>query len=92
MARARNFARHSPRIDVRRAAALVDSEGREISVTVLDVSSGGFRMHLEDVVKIGEFVTLRVDRGEEFPAQIAWALGSEAGGVFAEPVDCEQFR
>ena len=40
-----------------------------------------------EMLKIGEFVTVRADRGTEFSAQIRWALGDEAGGVFLTPVD-----
>src|SRR5438270_5868539 len=79
--------KRSPRIDVRRPAVLVDSDGGEHHVTILDVSSGGFRLEVPEIPKIGEFVTVRVERGAEFPAQIRWALGSEAGGVFLAPVD-----
>jgi len=37
--------------------------------------------------RIGEFVTLQVDRGDAFEAQIRWVLGIEAGGVFLTPID-----
>jgi hypothetical protein len=80
-------AKRAPRIDVQRPAVLVDSDGREAGVLILDVSSGGFRLQVEEDLKIGEFVTLRVERGQEFPAQIRWALGNEAGGVFLANVD-----
>ena len=80
-------AKRAPRIDVQRPAVIVDSEGRESGVLILDVSSGGFRLQVEEVLRIGEFVTLRVERGQEFPAQVRWALGNEAGGVFLADVD-----
>lgn len=87
MDRMSGHAKRAPRIDVQRPAVLVDSDGRETGVLILDVSSGGFRLQVEDDLKIGEFVTLRVERGQEFPAQIRWALGNEAGGVFLANVD-----
>jgi hypothetical protein len=74
--------KRAPRIDLRRPAVLVDSDGSECSVVILDVSSGGFRLEVSEAPRIGEFVTLRVEHGEEFPAQIRWALGDQAGGVF----------
>ena len=37
--------------------------------------------------RIGEHVTLRTDGGQNFPAQIRWALNNEAGGVFLTQVD-----
>ena len=87
MNRRTGHAKRAPRIDVQRPAVLVDSEGRESGVLILDVSSGGFRLQVEEDLRIGEFVSLRVERGHEFPAQIRWALGNEAGGVFLANVD-----
>lgn len=65
---------------------LVLSDGSEQAVRITDVSSGGFRLHSADTLPIGEHVFLRVPRYGDFPAQIRWALGSDAGGVFLEPV------
>lgn len=76
-----------PRVSVAHAATLVMSDGSEHSVTVTDVSSGGFRLKTEDTIPIGEHVRLRVPRYGDFPGQIRWALGSEAGGVFLEPIE-----
>ncbi len=53
---------------------------------VLDISSGGFRLEVTEAPHVGDLVRLRVERGEEFPAEIRWALGKEAGGVFLAPV------
>ncbi len=75
------------RIAVTHDATLVMSDGSEHSVTITDVSSGGFHLRTDDTLPIGEHVFLRVDRYGDFPAQIRWALGTEAGGVFLEPVD-----
>ena len=63
------------------------SDGSEHSVTITDVSSGGFRLATHDTVPIGEHVFLRVARYGDFPAQIRWSLGLEAGGVFLHPVE-----
>jgi hypothetical protein len=87
MARVRDFSKRAPRVDVRRTAVLVDSDGGEAGVVILDVSSGGFRLKVEELPRIGEMVTLRVDKSEEYAAQIRWALGDEAGGVFLTPVN-----
>ncbi len=65
----------------------MDSGGVEHQVVLLDVSSGGFRLGVPETLRIGEFVTVRVERGAEFSAQIRWMLGNEAGGVFLTPVD-----
>jgi hypothetical protein len=79
--------KRAPRVDLRRPATLVNSDGADIPVVILDVSSGGFRLEVSEHLRIGERVTLQVERGETIPAQIRWALGSEAGGVFLTTVD-----
>lgn len=57
-----------------------------MSVTVTDISGGGFRVQHDDLLRIGEYVALRIEGYGEFPAQIRWALGDEAGGMFLEPI------
>jgi hypothetical protein len=42
-------------------------------------------LELDDEVLVGERVTLEVPRGV-FVAEIAWALGREAGGHFLEEI------
>ncbi|HEU5285823.1 MAG TPA: PilZ domain-containing protein [Sphingomicrobium sp.] len=75
------------RIEVAHDATLVLSDGSEQSVTITDVSTGGFRLQTAETVPIGAHVFLRVPRYGDFPAQIRWALGRDAGGVFLEPVE-----
>jgi hypothetical protein len=87
MARIQGFNKRAPRIDLRRPAILVDSTGRERDVNILDVSGGGFRLRISEGLRIGEFVTIKVDRGSSFEAQIRWVVGNEAGGMFLNPVD-----
>jgi len=69
-------------VDVRLSAVLVDSDGVEAKATVLDLSSEGFRIEGCGSPRVGEQVSLRVDRGTPLPAMIRWVLGNEAGGVF----------
>ena len=75
------------RIEVAHDATLVLSDGTEHRVTITDVSSGGFRLQTGETMPIGEHVFLRVPRYGDFPAQIRWALGRDAGGVFLQAVD-----
>jgi hypothetical protein len=79
--------KRAPRIDLRRPAVIVNSDGTEWDVTILDVSRGGFRMEVSECPRIGELITLRVEHSEEIPAQIRWVLGNEAGGSFIGPTD-----
>ena len=64
----------------------MDSAGRTYDVTVVDISSGGFRIETEETFRTGEYITLRVARNGNFPTQILWTLGKEDGGMFLEPV------
>lgn len=66
---------------------MVNSDGVECGVIILDVSSGGFRLEVSECPRIGELITLRVEHREEFPAQIRWVLGNEAGGSFIGAAD-----
>lgn len=91
MSNGRDVGRQAPRIDLRRPAVLINSDGVESDVIILDVSRGGFRLEVAETVTIGEFVKLKVERSEQFSAQILWALGNEAGGVFVAPVDPSKF-
>lgn len=75
-----------PRIGTSIDAILIDSDGGELSVVVLDLSSGGFRLHADEALVEGEAVRLRVPRYGDYPAQIQWIRGNEAGGRFLEPV------
>ena len=74
------------RVETSFAATLIDSDGGELPVRVTDLSSGGFHLHTDETLVVGEEVRLRVDRYGEFPAQIQWAVGNEAGGRFLEPI------
>lgn len=91
MARQPGFIKRAPRVDLRRTATLINSDGLEMKVVVLDISASGFRLEVPEAPRIGEYVTLKVERGESFQAQIRWALGTEAGGVFLSPVDWERW-
>lgn len=87
MGRVPGFIKRAPRIDHERNAVLIDATGNARAVTILDVSSGGFKLRADDLPGIGEHVRLRVDGSGEIEAQIRWAVGDQAGGVFLTPVD-----
>jgi hypothetical protein len=92
MRRPSHFIKRAPRVDVRRSAVLINSDGDAADVSILDISRGGFRLQTEESLKDGEFVTLCVERGEKLPAQIRWVLGAEAGGVFLTPAEHQNVR
>ena len=91
MHRPPNFVKRAPRVDVRRSAVLINSDGGAADVSILDISRGGFRLQTEENLKNGELVTLCVEHGEKLPAQIRWVLGKEAGGVFLASVEHPNF-
>jgi hypothetical protein len=92
MTREPKFIPRTPRVDARHTAVLIASDGGEMDVVVTDLSSRGFRIEAQENlfigenIMIGEHVRLRVERYGDFPAQIRWALGCEAGGIFLEPM------
>lgn len=79
--------KRAPRVATRQPAVMLDSEGCETRVVVLNISKGGFRLAADEPLLIGEHVRLRLSRYGDFAAQIRWAFGNEGGGVFLEPVN-----
>lgn len=92
MARVRGHNKRAPRIDLRQPAVMVASDGSAWDVIILDVSSGGFRLEVPESPRIAEFVTLHVGRDEHYEAQIRWALGDQAGGVFLTAVGIDEWQ
>jgi hypothetical protein len=86
MERTPGVSKRAPRIDVRKSAVLINSDGLEVDAIILDISGSGFRLHVLEKLYVGELVSLRVD-DDLVPAQIRWVLGDEAGGAFLAPVD-----
>jgi hypothetical protein len=72
------------RVEVDFPATLVASDGCEAEVTVLDLSTDGFRIRFVETVLPGEQVSLRAGKHGDLAAEIRWVRGSEAGGVFLE--------
>lgn len=65
-------------------AVLVREDGTEEAVVITNISEGGFRLEVTGTPGIGERVVLRAEGNGDLPAQIRWALGSQAGGAFIE--------
>lgn len=75
----------APRIALREDAELIDSDGGVLAVVLTDISKDGFRLEAGETLEIGEQVVLRVARFGNFSAQIKWARGHQAGGIFLGP-------
>jgi PilZ domain len=80
-----DFGARPPRVAAMHDAVLIDSDGGQLAVVITDISARGFRLRTSETLMIGEKVTLRVEKYGDFPAQIRWALGHQAGGAFLEP-------
>lgn len=75
-----------PRVQITIAAVLINSDGGELPVQVIDLSSSGFRLRADEQLMAGEEVRLRVPRYGDWRAQLKWVNGHEAGGAFLEVV------
>ena len=75
------------RVAVQQPATLVDSAGIAYPSLLIDVSSAGFRVECQQLLRVGEYVVLRSGRDRALRGQIRWADGHMAGGIFLEPVD-----
>ncbi len=56
--------------------------GSQVQATLLDLSSGGFRVRTEELLEVGERVTLRMEGEDPMPGEVKWVTGFVAGGVF----------
>jgi hypothetical protein len=80
----------APRIATRQAAVLITSDLVETDVVITDISGSGFRIEASETFYIGENiliaekVTIRLTGQGDVPAQIRWAQGCEAGGIFLD--------
>lgn len=73
------------RVAVAFEAALIEPDGCAVPVTVLDVSSSGFRITCNAELIVGEEVHLQLPRSAPVRATICWTRGDEAGGIFLDP-------
>jgi hypothetical protein len=76
--------KRSPRVPTSIAAVLVEPDGGEHSVEILDLSSGGVRLRAGEPLVIGENARLRVPCYGEFPVHVQWAKGQDAGCQFLD--------
>ena len=85
--------KRAPRIDLRRPAVMINSDGVECNVIILNVSSSKNQAGSLGMSANWRADRCRVEHREEFPAQIRWVLGNEAGGSFvgaADAHDCAE--
>lgn len=78
--------KRGPRVSTDLKAVLLRPSGEEIAVLITDISKDGFKLSSDTQLLIGERIDLRVPKAGDVPAQIRWALGNDAGGVFLAPL------
>lgn len=61
-------------------------DGSRVMGTLLDLSSGGFRIKSDELLQVGERVTLHMDGADPMTGEIRWVTGFNAGGVFSGSV------
>jgi hypothetical protein len=66
--------RRTVRID-----GLVRLQGRDLSVTVTDLSLGGCKILCNEVLPVGEMVELKLPAVQASPATVQWTLPGKAG-------------
>jgi hypothetical protein len=82
---AREFAPRDTRVDAD-CEVRVRCDEDEIDAQLVNLSSGGFRLHSERSLAPGTVVILEAAGHDPVQALICWVCGREAGGVFAEAV------
>jgi hypothetical protein len=68
-------------------AVVTESDGCTLDVTIVDVSSRGFRLRSIAELEVGSDVLLHIERVAPVRCQIRWTCGHEAGGIFLDPID-----
>lgn len=75
-----------PRVTLNCDGVVTESDGCSIDVTIVDVSQTGFRLRSVAEFELGSSVTLQMREARPVRAEIRWACGHEAGGVFLDPI------
>ena len=84
--------RRSSRNPVRVAAELMVSEGVRFKVSVLDLSSSGFRIQTANCLEINHKVYLRVPNFQTLQARVAWNYKEDYGCEFSQPLHHSVFE
>lgn len=82
----RGYRQRPARVEIHREALLIEGDGCEVPVVIVDVSRDGFRLHARDELTLGEDVSLQVARAAPVRVRIQWTRGFEAGGTFLDAV------
>jgi hypothetical protein len=78
--------RRDRRVRLNCDALLTEDDGYTVDVTIVDVSSDGFRLRSLADLEIGSKVLLQMQNVAAVRGEIRWTCGHEAGGIFLDPV------
>jgi hypothetical protein len=79
------------RLHVKQPCVVHPFGGPPVDALLEDVSRRGFRVSSNALLLVGSEVVLDVPGLGQIGAQIRWALGSEAGGIFRSRIDDDMF-
>ncbi len=74
------------RVTLNRDAVVTESDGCSIEVVVVDMTQHNFRLRSVAELEVGSTVKLQMGDSRPVAAEIRWACGHEAGGVFLDPI------
>lgn len=69
------------------AGALVLSGGERVPVTIRDISNDGCQVESDELIPIGDMVTLELTGEMSTEASVRWAVLGRAGLQFRHPVN-----
>lgn len=69
------------------AGALVLSSGERVPVTIRDISNDGCQVESDELIPIGDMVTLELTGEMSTEASVRWAVLGRAGLQFRHPVN-----
>ena len=69
------------------AGALVLSSGERVPVTIRDISNDGCQVEADELIPIGDMVTLELTGEMSTEASVRWAVLGRAGLQFRHPVN-----
>ena len=74
------------RVTLNCSAVLMEEDGSMLDVTIVDVSTNGFRLHSLAELEVGSEVSLQMAKVPAVGGEIRWTCGHQSGGIFLDPV------
>ena len=65
--------------------------GREYDARVVNLSTHGFMVRVEQSFETGEQVIISLPKVGEVVARVAWSLGGRTGGQFVVPIAADRY-